>query len=110
MREIKFRAWDNKENKMIYSHNDIWSWFSDNYMDDFSSKNDERIIMQYTGIKDKNGKEIYENDILKNQQTKEISIIKWDQPTCSFIGFPHGEQEIIGNIFENHDLLKNADL
>ena len=54
MREIKFRAWD-KDLLKMYSK---WTVIPD---DDRS-----HILMQYTGLKDKNGVEIYEGDILKN--------------------------------------------
>ena len=62
MREIKFRAWDNKQNKM---RNDGFSIYYDGsiqFADSIESK--DFILMQYTGLKDKNGKEIYEGDIL----------------------------------------------
>lgn len=69
MREIKFRAWDKKNKKMLaplllaeilwsvdggYFYCDAW----DGYMEE------ELVLMQYTGLKDKNGKEIYEGDIV----------------------------------------------
>ena len=69
--------------------------------------------MQYTGLKDKNGKEIYEGDILlTNNQTYNYEV-KFED--CSFgvqtkhYGFINligcGELEIIGNIYENPELL-----
>ena len=57
MREIKFRVWSKKYPCMWY-----YPDFSLNRILD--EKNDWEILMQYTGLKDKNGKEIYEGDIL----------------------------------------------
>lgn len=61
MREIKFRAWDGiKMLKHIYSHTtpEGWLWI------DNPCKVGVKALMQYTGLKDKNGKEIYEFDYL----------------------------------------------
>jgi len=62
MREIKFRAWDKDLHKMYNK----WTVIPD---DDRS-----HILMQYTGLKDKNGKEIYEGDIVKHKNGKNYEV------------------------------------
>jgi len=123
MQKIKFRAWDKKVKQMLeiekihFSMNKIICFDLYQKKKVFSQKSFRKsskdiILMQYTGIKDKNGKEIYEGDIVKTQYigsegTKEIKYnIKYN-----FSGFGFIENldtsEIIGNIYENPELLKD---
>jgi len=63
MREIKFRAWDNVNKIMfpnVFDHPDF-------LLEDMMEQPKIFFIMQYTGLKDKNGKEVYEGDIIKNE-------------------------------------------
>ena len=73
MREIKFRCWDNEANVMLSDISDGMmiqmnsgkvGWYDDH--GDFEEKN--YPLMQFTGLKDKDGKEIYEGDILKGMK------------------------------------------
>ena len=66
MREIKFRVWCKNKNEW---ESDYWHLTPDGQMIDVLHnqplKHDNHVLMQYTGLKDKNGKEIYEGDIVK---------------------------------------------
>lgn len=113
MREIKFRAWDKKGK--------VWlEWGS---FDLFQMlKNDRYVVVQYTGLKDKKGKEIYEGDILAfifpNNSNKGIAPIVWEYGCWNVTDFkneagsnniynlyPTTDCEVIGNIKENPELL-----
>lgn len=109
MREIKFRAWD--QNKMWYSDEQGWSAWGDCFMS-------LDTIMQYTGLKDRNGKEIYEGDVVIDAD-KDIGVVKYTTdctPTIYGAGyFAEGKDgvgasliycEVIGNIHESPDLLE----
>jgi len=108
-REIKFRAF-NPEDKSI---------FGDKMVKKFGFEMKKWIYMQFTGLKDRNGKEIYEGDIVKGIWGKtNINIFKivWSNKYASFDGEDkEGERyvfgdydenlEVIGNIYENPELL-----
>jgi len=129
-REIKFRVWckDYKrwENQLMLSHN--------GYLYDYDlgrgrlyNSSKTHIIQQFTGLKDKNDKEIYEGDIvtaliphgnnIHRAKTYDVFIsvvnfthggftIDVGEEFESFLGETSVEIKIIGNIFENPELLK----
>lgn len=127
MREIKYRMWNKKENKMYEVGEinfDYKRIFMKNYnMYIYSSYSFEDVeLMQFTGLHDKNGKEIYESDIVEvtRQCIWEKGIVVFIDG-CFFIKVketllalyecePNNyELKVIGNIYENPDLLKGAD-
>ena len=101
MREIRFRAWYKSDALMIDN---------ESFGGSIPFSNTNYILMQYTGLKDKNGKEIYEGDILQDEDGIKHTI-KWaggDGDGCGccdcfvgflFLGFMSGAK-IIGNIYE----------
>lgn len=121
MREIKFRAW-HKEEKIMGEvlgidilHKEIF--FSNGDVDCYGFSDFKYIeLMQYTGLKDKNNKEIYEGDIitLHNSKYKVIFniegarfVLRNDEfeLEITFINHNNERMEIVGNIYENPELL-----
>lgn len=114
MREFKFRIWDNRYNRFIRPGEMAFDIFKfDKFFDHF-------VFQQYTGLKDKNGKEIYEGDFIKYEgmslEYPFIGVVKFQD--CAYVAFEEYtgcriqlgaglKLEIVGNVFENPKLSKS---
>ena len=115
MRELKFRAWDKKRKELVYfdlslCNSESRIWFNEQIVDN--------NVMQYVGLKDKNGKEVYEGDIIKHIVTIERNIFEVIYENGRFIArspyikhdlyflTKNKDSEVIGNIFENPEILE----
>lgn len=129
MREIKFRAWNG--NSLYYNHSvclqiDGTISYLKNDGQWGEPEKGEIILMQYTGLKDKNGKEVYEGDIIEFtpkykpgvrkkspviwQEFRACFAFKWNDYANEdlFQAIQHtNEAELIGNIYENPELLNS---
>ena len=124
MREIKFRVAKtifkesgNCEYIIVYDilrQNDIWN---KDVVSVNKIINDTPQVMQYTGLKDKNDVEIYEGDIMKLKESKEKNevrylgnrfvLCKYDNIVFEDEAY-FREREVVGNIYENPELLKEG--
>lgn len=132
-REIKFRAWLKEEKKMVnveiidFSEKSIQYLEKNEIIDAYLLRTkflEDVELMQYTGLDDKNGIEIYEGDILKykfpyDRRLKHVSLVKFIETEASFgLKDIYGNEiplyritannyfEVIGNIYENKNLLE----
>lgn len=112
-RELKFRAWD-KENKRIVDAKLLMGRCDLNSALNSIGFYKNWKIMQFTGLKDKKGKEIYEGDLVQGKYRHEPQEVFWvDDHACFSIGDvctkrpgdASGYWEIVGNIYENPELL-----
>lgn len=107
MREIKFRAWDKNKNEMgEFELSGICANGAVIYTDNGNEFDIDMPIMQYTGLEDKNGKEIYEGDIVDNGHNFPVEI-EFKSPAFEPLARLCSEScEVIGNIHSNPELLK----
>jgi uncharacterized phage protein (TIGR01671 family) len=124
-REIKFRAWDT-ERKIMTEDFGLKDFDGDYFIPDgvnlvFDRERKNAELMQYTGLLDRNGKEIYEGDILKITDENTPGTVIWDAHLAAYyiqwVGEgvadrlcdyrQHNTPEIIGNVYETPNLLAN---
>jgi uncharacterized phage protein (TIGR01671 family) len=130
MRDIKFRAWDKKTKQMVRSEDlyrlsqredGIFAIVGCIDKQEITTFHDDLVLMEFTGLLDKNGKEIYEGDIIaqkecgyKNKFHREGIIeykdsgfiVKGDDESYDYLKTQHRFLEAIGNIYENPELLR----
>lgn len=139
----KFRAWD-KHGQKMFANDELIIWNGNVYANDSKKLTcnnlkgwsiDEEYLMQSTGLFDRNGKEIFEGDIVKRDGIKRPEVVKFgewiDVDTLGFkeqyIGFYFESEyegqkrlysveskfnnlcKVIGNIYENPELLEEKD-
>lgn len=128
MREIKFRAWDHQNKRMIDGFHAMSPRMS-MFITQYSIEHKQYAVMQFTGLTDKNEKECYEGDIVTltlqriiGEPVEVIAVVQWndngwwefDVPSEGQSVVVHilededSEFEIIGNVHENPELLKET--
>jgi len=121
MRSIKFRVYDKQQESFVNEPYYAISLLGTLQIEGHTSVEPNRyVIQQFTGLLDKNGTEIYEGDIVRLKRypdIQEISRVYWDDKKVCFLPFHHiihyerwvddfYTVEIIGNIYQNPDLIK----
>lgn len=141
MREIKFRAWDKKSKKMrmvdclVFHGNGafdiptqgiklVYVW-GKNLLEDhiiLSREPKEVELLSYTGLKDKNGTEIYEGDVVAVEYPRKKYLVSYDEDRAGYYPFAQDDGcgccsdelvsrpdycEVIGNKFDHPELLNN---
>lgn len=111
MRDLKFRAWDNDNKVFLKPEELLIRAFNGAVLNWNKEMTNNVIIQQFTGLLDKSGKEIYEGDIVNttargvckiiwNDNENAFRLEKFDELPLSLLRL-----EVIGNVFENPELL-----
>ncbi len=126
IREILFRGKSLSSRKWVQGYLfKIWEkayicWGTVNDVPDMTEV-DPATVCQYTGLTDKNGRKIFEGDVVETPSEDERYVIKWDTDTARFAIVQHGsimcdfdnywgyELEVIGDIFDNPELTGGAE-
>nr|DAW48761.1 MAG TPA: YopX protein [Caudoviricetes sp.] len=133
MREIKFRAWDKNDKRIFidpqmidfYNKKIGYMQYQTEYMSDTSysipvgfEEFEYSELMEWTGLYDKNGEEIYEGDIFHIGSKKILYVVEWIDcglkgrqiKNISWIGLDYWKDdiEVIGNIYENPELIEEV--
>lgn len=115
IREIKFRVWDGKIMTLPpfkYSSNLGGNFFTLDGRCYIEGVHQNLVLMQYTGLKDKNGKEIYESDLLKFDPEEwgceeSMFIVEWNKEDGCWSGYGTFSEwstycEVVGNVYETN--------
>lgn len=135
MRDIKFRIWDGAKNEWLASSNkDTLPYYGFALVGEvmtvqsppYWSLDEGNIVEQFTGLKDKNGKDIYEGDICSftSKTGKHVGVVEWTDNLASFglrmvknnflytfseldtMGVNLDTLEVIGNVHKNPELVE----
>lgn len=136
-RTLKFRAWDKLLKEMLTGYGFLvgasGKFYLDTGFDEVTasdSRRDDFVMMQFTGLKDKNGKEIYEGDVLRLidsefEEGNNYVTVEWNNEVAGFdpfidyvqfsispvsgVGDDPKNCEVIGNVFENPELISSTE-